>query len=331
MLLRLFKGNNPGSIVLITVIAISVWIGAFLHPSANIAARFDPVPMPLYGLFVKIIGLNVLARAITAFVICAGLIFLVMHFNTTNFFINERTYLPVLIYSLAIGFIPEYQTLNPALPAAVFLMLAIMRIIDSYRKPGLANNFFDAAILISIGSLFYANLIWFGLLIIIGILLIRTVNISEIAIALIGFTTPYFILFGVYYVLGMDLKGLTTLISENLFNRMEGYHFTRLTIAAGIICGIEILISLGYLLSRLSNKKVKSRQIFSMLIWTFLVTIAVIFVLPTASVEITCIAAIPVSYFMTHYFVFVKKKILPDILLVVLLLSVFMVQFFYYR
>ena len=41
----------------------------------------------------------------------------------------------------------------------------------------MAGNFFDAAILISTGSLFYANLIWFGLLVIIGIALIRTVDI----------------------------------------------------------------------------------------------------------------------------------------------------------
>ena len=60
-------------------------------------------------------------------------------------------------------------------------MLAVIRIIDGYRKAGIANNFFDAGILISTGSLFYANLIWFGVLVIIGIALIRTVSISEIA------------------------------------------------------------------------------------------------------------------------------------------------------
>ena len=119
--------------------------------------------------------------------------FLLVNFNTTSFFINERTYLPALFYILAGGFFPEYQSLNPALPASLFLMLAIIRIMDGYRKAGIANNFFDAGILISTGSLFYANLIWFGLLIIIGIALIRTVNLSDIAIAILGLLTPYLI------------------------------------------------------------------------------------------------------------------------------------------
>ncbi len=81
--------------------------------------------------------------------------------------------------------------LNPAIFGAMFLMLAIRRIMDAYRDPGIAYNFFDAGILIGIGSLFYANLIWFGLLIIIGIALLRTGNIKEIAISVIGLITPY--------------------------------------------------------------------------------------------------------------------------------------------
>ena len=73
---------------------------------------------------------------------------------------------------------------------------------EAYRIQGIAYNFFDAGILIGIGSLFYANLIWFGLLVIIGIALLRTGNIKEIAISFIGLLTPYIMTFGIYYVLG---------------------------------------------------------------------------------------------------------------------------------
>ena len=66
-------------------------------------------------------------------------------------------------------------------------MLAIMRIMDGYHISGTAYNYFDAGLLISIGSLFYANLIWFGLLVIIGIALLRTGNLKEILISVLGF------------------------------------------------------------------------------------------------------------------------------------------------
>ncbi len=95
--------------------------------------------------------------------------FLLVNFNTTVFFIHERTFLPALIYILFGGFFPDHQLLNPVLPASIFLMLAVMRIMESYHITGTAYSYFDAGILISTGSLFYANLIWFGLIVIIGI------------------------------------------------------------------------------------------------------------------------------------------------------------------
>ncbi len=331
MLLKIFKGNNPGAIVLITLIIIAIWVSAFIHPSGEASVRFDNSPMPLYGFLLKATGTTYLIRTIVAFILSVVLIFLIMNFNTTNFFINERTYLPALMYALIQGLFPEYQTLNPVIPAAVFLMIAVMRIIDSYRKPGLANNFFDAGIFISIGSLFYANLIWFGLLVIIGMVLIRTVNLSEITIAVVGFITPYFLLFGAYYVLGMDLQELYNVIVENLMDRTDAYQFSRLTIAVLILSSVIAVISIGYLLSHLSNKKVKSRQTFSLLIWTFLISVAVYYILPSVSVEMAWISGIPVSYFLTHYFVFNKRKFVPDIFLSILLLSVFFIQFFYLK
>jgi hypothetical protein len=236
-----------------------------------------------------------------------------------------------LLYLLAGGFFPEYFALNPALPASLLLMLAIIRIIDGYRKPGISNNFFDAGILISTGSLFYANLIWFGILVIIGIALIRSVDISEVTIAILGLLTPYFLIFGIYYVIGKDIRALITLIGSNLFLRTEGYIFSRLTIVALIFASIIIIVSMAHLLTLLNSKKIKSRKIFSLLIWTFLISIAVYFILPSVSVEIFWITGIPVSYFLTHYFVFVKKKLVPEIFLSVLFLLIVIILIMYFK
>jgi hypothetical protein len=331
MLLRIYKGTSPGVIILIAVTIIVAWISAFIHPSEISALRFDSTPMPLYGLLTAVVGKNIHLGVVISFVLVSFIAFLLVNFNTTSFFINERTYLPALFYILAGGLFPEYQSLNPALPASLFLMLAIIRIMDGYRKAGIANNFFDAGILISAGSLFYANLIWFGLLIFIGITLIRTVNLSDITIAIFGLLTPYLITFGIYYVIGKDVSALFTLIGGNLFLRTEGYLFSGVTII-GMISGVLILIvCIAYLFTLLNTKKIKSRKTFSLLIWAFLISIAVYIIVPAVSVEIIWLTAIPASYFLTHYFVFIKKKLLPEILMSVLFLIILIVQIVYLR
>jgi hypothetical protein len=331
MLLRIFKGNNPGVIILISVIFIAVWAGAFIHPAMVSASQFYTDPMPLYGLLITMAGKNSLPGVILASVMVIIISFLLVNFNTASFFINERTYLPALMYILASGFFPEFQSLNPALPASILLLLAIIRIVDGYRKPGVGNNFFDAGLLISTGSLFYANLIWFGCLVIIGIALIRTVSVSEIFIALLGLITPYLLIFGIYYAAGRDLGALMALITGNLFLKTQGYFFSAINIVAIIFTSIIIIVSLAYLFSLLNTKKIKSRKTFSLLIWAFLISLAVYYIMPSVSVEIGWITVVPASYFLTHYFVFVRKKLVPEIFLYVLFLLILVIQISYFK
>jgi hypothetical protein len=221
--------------------------------------------------------------------------------------------------------------MNPVLPASVFLMLSMYRIIDGFHKTGTAYNYFDAAILISTGSLFYANLIWFGLLVIIGIAIMRTGNLTEILISIIGLLTPYFLTFGLYYVIGKDLHALMRLIGDNLFTRSIYYPFPILTIVALIICGVLIIVSLIHLVKMMNTKKIKSRKTFSLLIWTFIISIVIYFAVPSVSIEITWLMGIPVSYFVAHYFVFVKKKLVPEILFALFIVLILFIQIWYLR
>jgi len=254
-----------------------------------------------------------------------------VNLNTSLFFINKRTFLPAVIYILLSGLFPQYQLLNPAIFAAMFLMLAIRRIMDAYRIPGTAYHFFDAGILIGVGSLFYANLIWFGFLVIIGISLLRTVNINEIAISVICLVTPYILTFGIYYVSGKDLKNLLSILEYNLFGEPASYVFTPLTIVALTFAGLSTLVSMVYLLMVMNTLKIKSRKTFYLLFWVFLISTGVYFALPSVSVEIVWLISIPVSYFLANYFVFVKKKIVPEIFFTVLFVLILLIQIWYLK
>lgn len=331
MLLRIFKGTGPGVIFLIIIILIAVWVSAILNQRLHPRFIYESDPMPLYAFVKLMIHNSHNLGVILSFLLVSLMAFLMVNFNTTVFFIHERTFLPAFFYVLFGGLFPDQQLLNPVIPASIFLMLAIMRIMDGYHKTGTAYNYFDAGILISTGSLFYANLIWFGLLVIIGIALLRTGNAKEIVISVLGLLTPYLITFGIYYVLGKDIFALMKLIGDNLFTRSTFYPLPRLTVVALIFSGALILISLVQLMQRMNSKKIKSRKTFSLMIWTLLISIIVYFALPSASVELVWLISIPVSYFLTHYFVFVKKKLVPEILFSFLCFFILFIQIWYLR
>lgn len=328
-MLKIFRGTGPGVILLIILSLAVLWFSAFLDPQLPSQTIYETRPMPLYAILKMLMGGTPLPGVIFSFLMVALLLFLMVHFNTTVFFINERTFLPAVLYLFFSALFPQYQVLNPVLPAAIFMLLAIMRIMDSYRKPGIAYNFFDAGILIGIGSLFYANLIWFGLLAFIGIAILRTGNIKEIAVSLLGLITPYLVTTGLLYVMGKDLTIFLADINENLFGYSGAYDFSRLILIALIFIGLALAAAIFFLLMRMNSKKIKSRKTFTILLWSFFISLILYFVLPSVSVEIIWITAIPAGYFLSHYFVFARKKLVPEIIFSGFLVLILLVQAFH--
>lgn len=330
MLLKLFKGTGFGVIFLLVITLAALWAGAFLHPQPASLSVSEIRPMPLYGLLKSLVAGSQLAGISLAFILVCLMLFLLVNFNTTQFFINERTFLPAVFYLLFVSFFPSCQVFNPVLPASVFLFIAIRRITDSYRIPGIAYNFFDAGILIGTGTLFYANLAWFGVLLIIGILIFRAISFTELILAIIGILTPVILAVGLFYVLGKDIWLFLDDIRDNLFGQIHTPPFTRLTIILLIYTALLLIVTTGFLVVRQSSKKIKSRKTFSMFLWTMLVAVVVFIFVPSVSLEIVWIASVPACYILAHYFVFEKKRIFSEITFSLFFVLVILIQAFWF-
>ena len=326
MFLRTFKGTGPGVIFLLIIFLILWWAQIWFITPLNNVPHTGPWSMPLYKLLLSLTSVIPSAAFILPPLFIIGMMFLTVNFNTKAFFINERTFLPAFFYLALVSLFPEFQRLSPIMPAAVFLIIALMRIADSYRVTGVAYNFFDAALLISTGSLFYPGLIWFGILVFIGIAVFRTGSFIEIMSAVIGLIAPYFITAGVYYMTDADFNALGKQFTDNLFNEILVYQYSKPLVVALIFTGITLLAGLVFLLSRINTQKIRSRKIFYLLIWMFLLNSALFFILPSVSVEMIWLAAIPVSYILSHYFIYVKGKIVPELIFVLLILFVVLIQ-----
>jgi hypothetical protein len=118
-------------------------------------------------------------------------------------------------------------------------------------------------------------------------------------------------------------------IRENLFGYSAGYHFTRLTVATIIYIGLALVFSIIFLMMGINSKKIKTRKTFSLLLYGFFLSVILYFALPTVSAEIVWITALPASYFLAHYFVFAKKKLVPEIIFSGLFLLILLIQILY--
>src|SRR6056297_2901039 len=163
MFYKLFKSYHPILVIIIPLAGISLWINSFIDAPDYTYFQFDCHQMPLYRLILSWFGNNILTTSIVSLSLIIIIGFLLVRLSTKYILLKERTYLPAFLYVVMVSGLPALQRINPAIIASLFLVFAIEKILDSYRKRGISYNYFEASFIISLGSLFYHDLIYLAL------------------------------------------------------------------------------------------------------------------------------------------------------------------------
>jgi len=325
-MIRLFRGTGIGPVLVMTLITAALWIQYFINPPQLMPAPGGDA-MPLWDLiFNPLSGFPLLAVFLSSVMMVITVIVMI-RFNTTVFFIPKRTYFPALFFILYFSAFPEGMILNPAMPAALLIMVGIWRMMAAYRMNGMAFNFFDAALIISSAGMFYAGAFWFVLLVITGALILRAPDFREIIITIAGALLPWIILYAVWYLTGGSMSDLTEIIRHNLFDRMPSVTLSRALIVLLIVIAVGFLPALLSLIREMPTLKIRSRKTFELLLWMTVICAVAYAITPSVSVEIIAITAIPVSFIMANYCAFTRRPLIPEILLWLMVVMIVVARF----
>lgn len=325
MFIRFYRGIGPGTILITIITGMLIWLQKFIDP-VSIDSLYNPDAMPLHSFVFSLLKGNALLGTILSFILFMSLAFYLANFNTRLFFITERTLLPASLYVLAGGFLVSTHVFNPVFPATLLLLISMDSVMASYRKTGIAYNYFNASLFLSVGSLFYFNIIWFFPVILIGIFLIRTFSLRELILSLFGLLAPYIVVFAVYYISGSEIQLFANLLINNIVNPSAQYYWSPLLITILLIGTLLLIISLIHLIRIFPTKKIKTRKTFSLLIWILIIALAVYFLVPSASVELIYVVLIPFVYIISHFIVFVKNKKIANIVFAIIFIAILIIQ-----
>lgn len=326
MLLKAFKSNQPYYILFIPILAIGLWLKSFIQPT------FFPFypgedAMILYQPIKYILANNPVASHITALLFIILLSFLILKLNQQYAFIRGRTFLPSYLFVLITSGMHELQAMHPVYPAALFLILAIDRIFNTYDKELIHSNAFDSGIFLAIGSLFYMNLAFFFPLLWIGFIILKpNVNWREYVLTSIGFVLPWLAAVAFYLATGRQEELIQTLQSNITFHQT----FLRNDLPIQIFGGFLILLTLlssFFILKQFDGKKISSRRYFKTFFWTFLISVILIIANHAVSQEIIIIMAIPLTYLISNYLIFMKRQFYGELFLYLLAAGVIYLQF----
>jgi hypothetical protein len=327
MLLKTLKSNQAYQYILVPLMALALWIRNFLHPEAFVFHSGEN-QMLLYRPIEWLLSTNALADNVVALVFALLLSFLIQRLNAQYSLIRTRTSLAPALFILMTSGVPELHAMHPVYPAAVFLILSIDRIFNSFNKEKIHSDAFEAGFFLAVGALFYMELAFFFPLLWIGFTIVRLqVNWRDFVLTTIGFAIPVAAAVG-YYLAGGQFDDLIQIIQTNIFTSQiflrEGLP---IQIYAGYLVVLTILGSI-FLLSQYDGKKISTRKYFKVFFWVFLISVTLIFVVPTVSQEMIILSGIPLSYLISNYFAFMKHQRWGEFLLYLLVAGVVTLQFF---
>ena len=318
MLLRFFRSTGSQMIIFIPFLGILLW----LHPIIAIPQSsyfFDSQPMPLYQWVTRVFPFHsFLGTMLTlSFVIIQG--FLLVRLNTRFIFINNRTYLPALLFVILTASVIEVQRLNPVIFSGFFLLLALERLFESFRRDRLANEIFSASFFIAIGSLFYPFVIFLLLVIWIGIAILRPFNWREWFFTILGLGTPFFFVFSYYYLVYNDASLFLSSFFDQFHVKHEYLSYRLPLITLLIYVMFLLLLSSQFIIKSFQGKKILQRKAFTLFFWLFFNILGIYLFIPQASVELIYFLALPLSYLLANYFVLMRSLFWGNIFLLVLL------------
>ena len=323
MLLRLFRSNRPLVILILPLFIITIWLPGLQEQQALIY----PVgqhPGLFYKIFLGFTAKNVMLSKIIAFLLFFIISIMIVRLNTRYFFIPSRTQLPAVIYIFIVSSVVVLQRFSPVILSSLILVMAINRVFASYKYEGVAYHFFDAALLISLSSLIYINSLFFISFVWLGLILLRTFNWREWIFTIIGLALPYLFLSVYFYGTDRSINELLFYAIGNNFeagiplaDKMAGIYII------AIVLSVFIIISSLFMMHKFDTKKIHARKYFLFFFWMFIILTLLFISLPSYGAEYILFAAIPLTYLLSHYFIFTKINWVNRILFTILLLMPF--------
>ena len=326
MLLKTLKSNQTFHFLLIPLVAGALWIKSFLNPMPFPFYTGEDM-MLLYQPINALIGKSTVASNIFALVFIILLAFLILKLNVQYTFIRVRTVLPSILFILITSGLHELHAMHPVYPAALFLILTVDRIFNAYDKEVIHSNAFEAGIFLAIGSLFYLNLVFFFPFLWIGFLIIKPkVNWREYILSTLGFILPWLAALAYYAGTG-QLEDLIGVLKENISSH-QSFLVGNLPIQIYLgFLGFLTLLASFLILSQYDGKKISSRKYFKAFFWIFLMSCILIVTNPAVSQDIIVLLAIPLTYLISNYLIYMKRPIWGEIYLSILIAGVIYLQF----
>jgi hypothetical protein len=307
MILRTFKSAQPAPLFLIPVFCLIAVIAAYLKNTAFLV--YDLQHGFLYALLLK---LPLLQQRW----ICEVFSFLMLSFQALyfNYIINKQevlykqSNLPAALYVLIFSTIPDFLVFNPFLLINCLLPVIIYKTFLLYKSEQTLSVAFDSCFLIAIATMIYFPAVLLLIFYLVSLSILRPFSWREWVTSFLGFMLPWFLVWTVLFLMNQsDLllppEPVRAWKPVLLLSTITKQHFI-----TGIFYIGVLLLALGKLRTNFYKNVIKMRKFQLCFLVLFLLMLIIVLVPLQHSVSRFNLIVLPLTLFLSYYFVSIKKS-----------------------
>lgn len=322
-MLQLIRKNQQVFIVFIILYCFTTVITcfAFAYAHQDLHSFFS---LTVYANFGKYIYKVPFLGFILAFSTIIGLLFAgfyLVRININYLIIQKRTQFPAIFLITITSFSFHNLIFTSALIGSLFLLMATDRVFSSIEKESPSLRFFDAGILISLGSLFYFNLIFYIPFFMIAQFTLKQFNWKEFLYPLIGLIVPFIYIFSGCFFFNHPITGDLKFAFSQMFFSKAKLVYNWPFIAGLAIYLLLFIIANFFIIKKYTTTKVQSRKFYQVLFYLFVMALAVYIFVPSAGTEIFYFISIPVSVLLSIYFSECRNNLFNKVIFILAIMT----------
>ncbi|MBL4752309.1 MAG: hypothetical protein JKY52_01740 [Flavobacteriales bacterium] len=318
MILQLFKNQRPTTLGLLVLISFALWSFSFAHTdvlsSADGSSLFDWLLHLIEGI--------PLIKALAAVALLIVQAIMINNIIIENQLISTRTYIPSLIYIVLMSSTPELLTFYPGLIGNFFFILMLNRLFRTYRDESSNAKIFDAGLYLGLASTVHFSFILmlaFGWL---TLAILRSFSWRDSIVLMLGTLVPYCFIFTYFYAFDdiLNLKEHFSFFADTRVYQEVNltYNYTPLMFMfTGLLIIAAKTVFLEWRIGAIKVKKLLSTlTIFSAF------SLLLPLILSGLDISFYAALAIPLSIYLSNYFINTNKKVAAEVAFLLLLSSI---------
>ena len=303
-----FRANNPFNTFMLLIYGLLLKLEWFISPQIPVIQKSDGF------LYNRILG-N-LKAVLDGYPVSYSIITYILLYTQAisfNRLLNNRrlmqqpNYLPAMSYLLITSFFAEWNVLSAPLVINTLLIWVWAKMSSLYNNPHAKSTLYNIGIVIGITTFFYFPSLAFAVLIIFALVLTRPPRVAEWLIPVLGFITPWYLLFAWLFLTNILYSFQVPGIVFNyplLVQYNQQYTGMLMILTTAVAGGIFVQWNAR-------RQIVQVRKSWGLMVLYAIVALFIPFINSSHNFQYWILATVPLSAFIACFFFYTYKKWIP--------------------